>query len=575
MFPKEEHTGQEQVTKQDIDFVIQTIIKEAEHDRISIRQLFYGMASAFTKIPIPHNVNSKNSGAGKSYLLNLVAEYYPSKNVMLLAGASSKALLHKEGIMVIKNEETGILEEVEPRIEKLEQELTVLQSVEKKTQDKHRIKDIEKEIRYLKKHQQKLIDLDNTIIIIQDTPEDSVLVNIMSLLSQDSQKDQEYIFADKSASGQIVQGSNIIRGMPVLFTTRVIDDTKHARFEETNRRSINVTPNVSKEKIESANNLIASKYGLLPKEYDLHVVSKEDKEKARQIISKLVDKLKYHTKYLGAKESGVKIPFAQSIANSIPSDDVWSMTVMDRIMRYLSIITKVNMDARPRFVNIETGAIYPISTFEDLKETLELMERGGSNIRPYIAEWYNKVFKPAYNELPEEPNTKVVDDKIRTEDRKGLTSNELAQKTKEVMKIPKPSADQILKKYIYPLLNQGIIDKVQSQISNRNNLYFPSDEDQNIFSLFSNNDFRLKVRNDAFYPSTTVLETLISENIEEKHHAEDPLEKIKFQNYRLLDHEGKEISSKELVERYLSNPQICFIVGDSNITSDINNQVED
>jgi hypothetical protein len=314
--------------------------------------------------------------------------------------------------------------------------------------------------------------------------------------------------------------------------------------------------------------LIASKYGLLPIEYDRQVVSRDDKEKAKQIISKLVDKLKYHTKYLGAKESGVKIPFVQSIANSIPSDDVWSMTVMDRMMRYLSIITKVNIDARPRFVNIETGAVYPISTFEDLKETLELMERGGSNIRPYIAEWYNKVFKPAYNELPEEPKNKVVGDTTKTEERKGLTSNELAQKTKEILKIPKPNADEILKKYVYPLQNQGIIDNVQSQINKNNNLYFPSDEEQNIFSLFSNNDFRLNVRDNAFYPSTTVLENLISESIEEKHHAEDPLEKIK--NYRLLDHEGKEIlSPKELVERYLSNPETCFKIRNSNITSDI------
>jgi hypothetical protein len=49
------------------------------------------------------------------------------------------------------------------------------------------------------------------------------------------------------------------------------------------------------------------------------------------------------------------------------------MTVMDRTTRYLTIITKVNMDSRPRIIDTETGKFYPISTFEDLKETLELM----------------------------------------------------------------------------------------------------------------------------------------------------------------------------------------------------------
>jgi hypothetical protein len=40
-------------------------------------------------------------------------------------------------------------------------------------------------------------------------------------------------------------------------------------------------------------------------------------------------------------------------------------------MRYLAIITKVNMDSRPKIVDTQTGKFYPISTFEDLKETLE------------------------------------------------------------------------------------------------------------------------------------------------------------------------------------------------------------
>ena len=120
------------------------------------------------------------------------------------------------------------------------------------------------------------------------------------------------------------------------------------------------------------------------------------------------------------------------------------------------------MDSRPRFFNTETGASYPISTFEDLRETLTLMERGASNIRPYIAEWFNKVFKPAFDTLAEEPNSKVVEkggkEVTITEDCRGLTTNDMAEKTKQVMKIPKPSADELLKES-YRLQNQGIIDK--------------------------------------------------------------------------------------------------------------------
>src|SRR5919202_2637692 len=80
------------------------------------------------------------------------------------------------------------------------------------------------------------------------------------------------------------------------------------------------------------------------------------------------------------------------------------MTITDRTMRYLAIITKVNMDSRPKILDTQTGRFYPISTFEDLKETLQLMRMASSMVRPYIANWYNKVFLPGFKELPSEPN---------------------------------------------------------------------------------------------------------------------------------------------------------------------------
>jgi hypothetical protein len=76
---------------------LETIYKEAPHDKTSIKQLFYGMCSAFTKTGIPHNVNSKDAGAGKNYLIDLVAKYFPDKYVEQLIGASDKAFLHKRG----------------------------------------------------------------------------------------------------------------------------------------------------------------------------------------------------------------------------------------------------------------------------------------------------------------------------------------------------------------------------------------------------------------------------------------------------------------------------------------------
>lgn len=50
----EQQLANERLTSGDIRFVIATMKKEAEYDEISIKQLFYGYCSAFTKCPIPH-----------------------------------------------------------------------------------------------------------------------------------------------------------------------------------------------------------------------------------------------------------------------------------------------------------------------------------------------------------------------------------------------------------------------------------------------------------------------------------------------------------------------------------------
>ena len=104
------------------------------------------------------------------------------------------------------------------------------------------------------------------------------------------------------------------------------------------------------------------------------------------------------------------------------------MTAMKRITGYLSIITKIHMDNRPRLVNIETEVIYPISTFEDLAETLELMEAGGSNVRAYLAKCYNEVVLPAFRDLGgkvKEITVEGVDFVLEKETQVGLTTEEI------------------------------------------------------------------------------------------------------------------------------------------------------
>ena len=465
------------VTEKDINFVIETIQKEAKHDKPSIKQLFFGMATAFTRLGMGHKVNSRDSGAGKSYLTNKVAGYYPDQHVQILGGASNKAFQHKQGELVIKDEDTGKYKPVEPLIEELEEQAQALDP------QKHgkEIKTIEKEIKSLRKNSHKLINLDDTIIVIQDTPQEGLLSNLMSLISQDGEKDQEYMFVDDKLQG----ASNIIHGMPTIFYTRVLDDSRNTRSEEIFRRFINVTPSATKEKVQEANRITFKRYGLLPEEYGDQVVSRDDKQRAKMIVGDIVDLLKDHTKHLGAKESGVRILFEETLSHAMPCNDVFQMTVSDRMARYLAIITKVKMSSRPRFVHKITGAFYPISTFDDLKEAFSLMEMGGSNIRPYLVVMYNEVIFPLCSQIDEPRVDKNEHGDIIAKERyKGLRVQEIIEGAKDILHFT-ISAKEMYNKYLTPMVELGLINWQKSELKGSEKIFMPANVDApKVFSMF-------------------------------------------------------------------------------------------
>ena len=579
----DEQLANEKLTTEDIAFVISTMKKEAEYDEVSIKQLFYGYCSAFTKCPIPHIVTSRDSGSGKTYLLVTVAGYFPSIYIIELAGMSDKALVHRPGILVISeyNEETDEEETyaIDPIIGDLELQIEEIQNKKKQSiEDKKEIKAIEAKIKDIKNRAEKLIDLDNQIILCLDTPQDSLLSVLMSLISQDTPRDQKYTFAEKSVSGQMRTRVNRLRGMPVIFTTRVIDDTRALRFDEKNRRFINIIPDTSSEKIKAANKLVGLKYACLPEEYDTLVVSREDKEKCRHIIKVIIEKLKQHSRNLKPKESGIKIPIpvTEAISNSIPVSEnhVWSMTVQMRLMKYLTIIIKVNMDSRPKVFDRKTGQFYPIMIFDDLSKTLELMERAASSLRPYVAKWFSNVFLPTFKNQDGRPNEQKDEwgNIIAKEIHVGVTTEQLAEKTKEVLGGIKPSSGELLNKYIYPLINQGIIDKIQSQINGKFNIFFPVEEveDGKIFSLFEKAEVaKLKVFNPELYPTTDRIEESFRSLLGRYSNDGD-------ERYHLVDVDGKEIRPDELAQKYFSSPERCFIkdYSEGEDSSSISNNVQ-
>ena len=100
-----------------LQFTIDTILKEAKEESRLVKQILYTMLSAYTNNPINLAINSP-SGEGKTYVLQKVGELFPKQDAMFLAGMTEKALFHRSGVLVIKNE-VGEYQSIEDKLEQI------------------------------------------------------------------------------------------------------------------------------------------------------------------------------------------------------------------------------------------------------------------------------------------------------------------------------------------------------------------------------------------------------------------------------------------------------------------------
>ena len=173
----------------------------------------------YTNNPINLAINAP-TGLGKNYIIQKVAELFPKEDVIFLAGLTEKALFHRHGILVTKNEDTGNYEPLAPMLEILDSEIE---------QKKGDIKEIEKEKKQLVENARKLIELGHKTLVILDTPSPGLFGAIMSLLSHDNYE-VEYEFTDKDMSSGIKTRTNILRGWPVVIFAQAVDYSNYKRY---------------------------------------------------------------------------------------------------------------------------------------------------------------------------------------------------------------------------------------------------------------------------------------------------------------------------------------------------------
>jgi hypothetical protein len=550
-----------------LEYVIHVDLREAKQEDRLVRQINYTMLSAYTANPINLAVNAP-SGEGKSHTIIKVSEKFPEADVIVYAGMSEKALFHRNGVLVMKSENGEYepvevqLEEIQYEIERKTDEISISSNCDVKQGLRNQIKKLNDEQREIRKNAKKLIDLQHRIIIFMDTPNPRLFEALMPLLSHDK-FEVEYEFVDTHAG--IKTRSNVLRGWPAVIFAQAIDYSHYQRFPEIQRRFIVTNPKMSVEKYREAVTLTSVKLGLPDFAYQARIVSDDAKLKAKMIIESIKARLLDLTTNNSVGKNSVFIPFNESLAKAIPVLKAFDMTTAHRFFTYLSLLPMIRADRRPRIEYRKEGnpimQVIPMATFDDLKEAMQLMEYS-NGVRPYILEWYYSVFLKAYlakSDLDKQSEYDNIGNFLREkeEKRKALTTVQLVEKTYEIQK-KKLSTKQILENYINPLINQAYIDKSDSELDKRANIYYPivETENKNLFDSDQSNSIlqhgKVQIADSATYPSP---EYVISQILAVLKYSSGS--KI----LRLLDHEDKEQKPEVIVARYYQRPEEYFVKG--------------
>lgn len=542
-----------------VRYCIDTILKEARQEDRLVRQILYSMFSAYTNDPINLAINSP-TGEGKSYVLTKVVDMFPEHDVIVLSHMTDKALFHRQGQYVIRNE-TGQYVSLDQKVNEVDMEILDKEGEIVRTSDKTlkkglgwTIKELQDEKKGLFKNAKKVIDLSHKILIFLDIPPIGLFNAIMPLLSHDKYE-VEYEYTDTHEG--IKTRSNLIRGWPSVIFAAAVDYSHHDRWPEIQRRFIITNPKMTKEKYEDAVNYLSEKFGVPDFVYQKTNVSDGDKEEVRSIIRMIGDEILEISRRFNDGKNNIIIPYNECIKNSLPRNSASDMTVVRLLYSFLSLLAMVNIQQRPRLSIFSKGDLtmrtFPFASFDDLIEALFLMEHA-NGVRPYVLEWFHDVFIDSYDKK-NRPDSKIilrggVEGEVQ-ESRIGLTTEELASKTKEILS-KTYTKKKILDNFIDPLINQGY----PTGIMTKNKKLF----DNNSSNNYRDGKSRITV-DPALFPDREYIISQIRSVLE---YSETDGGSVTLQ-----DHEGKEITVEELVKRYYDNPRDYFESDRTGSTTDI------
>ena len=379
----------------------------------------------------------------------------------------------------------------------------------------------------------------------------------MSLLSHD-QWEVEYQYADTSNTG-IDSKTNVLRGWPSVIFAQAVDYSNYSRWAEFQRRFIITNPNMDPTKYNARIDLMADKFGSPDFAYQAKIVSNEEKDSARDIVEEIKGGLfELTSRSLKPGENNVIVPFITPLNKSLARQKASDMTMSYRLFSFLSLLPdQILFQALHASHGSNRNILFiqriPFAVFEDLKESTYLMEYA-DGVRPYILMWYHQVFLPTYNakdKLDSRVNSKGVE---LIEKRLAVTTEQLAKAT-ETKQNKIMSKTKVRENYIEPFINQGYIDKIDSELDKRSDIYYPVILKIDKLNGMGNpcnlsQETKTEVIDPAIFPDKTYLNTSIL--TVRNYTIQKGLE------YKIISPDKKEIAIDELVDRYYSKPEDYF-----------------
>jgi hypothetical protein len=146
-----------------------------------------------------------------------------------------------------------------------------------------------------------------------------------------------------------------LRGSPAVIFTAAIDYSKYQRWQEIQRRFIVTNPTMTPEKYKESIELMGAKNGLPDFVYDATVVSEEEKNRAKEMVKELKEKILFISERNNFGSPNVCIPFRESIEKSLPAEKASDMTSAQRLYNYMTLLPVVHIDKRPRLITRSEG----------------------------------------------------------------------------------------------------------------------------------------------------------------------------------------------------------------------------